>query len=300
VLLAGRWKPAAGVAILVLAAAAALLLSRRPVTPGMMLACLPGAEAPVLYVDVALMRRTGLLERIAGDAKLEEADYRNFVAATGFNYRQDLDGALLAFTGEARFFVLAGRFDEARLSSYAASNGGRCVDGFCTMQGSTPDHLISFRMLRPGLLGLAVSTNPQAAAALTNSEGKPWLTPPDAALWFALPGTALPFALPLSAGESELLSALEGADRAVFQAAPSGNGLQILMEAYCSDPATSARIVARLSDSTNALKRLAERAGVRTQDDRILTALASGVFRAERQTAHGAWTLTLPTTGPRP
>jgi hypothetical protein len=94
----------------VLAGAALWWMNRAP-SAEEMLAWLPEGEGPTVYIDFALLRRTGLLDRLAGDAAVAEEDYKAFIGSTGFDFRRDLDAALVRFRPDATLFVLAGRFD---------------------------------------------------------------------------------------------------------------------------------------------------------------------------------------------
>ncbi len=123
--------------------------------------------------------------------RLEDAEYRRFVEATGFEYRRDLDAVILRGekTGGGGLPCEA-RLDENRLRQYFLAHGGRCFGGLCSMQGSLPERQISW--VRPGAGdgGIAVSPDPLAAAVFTDEARKhlsaEW-RPPDAPLWLYVP-----------------------------------------------------------------------------------------------------------------
>src|SRR6266852_1624380 len=91
-----------------------------------MIGFLPRTGATLVYADLGLMRKSGLLDAIAGSKAIEEAEYKRFVERTGFDYRRDLDSLAGAINGRESFFVAAGRFDWKLLEKYIASQGGSC------------------------------------------------------------------------------------------------------------------------------------------------------------------------------
>jgi len=107
------------------------------------------------FLDVALMRQTGVLERIAGARGVEEQDYTRFVEQSGFDYRKHLDAVVMAKRGDAQYAVIAGRFDGARLQRYAVANAGRCTADYCYVPGTRP---VSFAPIREGLYAFASGT----------------------------------------------------------------------------------------------------------------------------------------------
>lgn len=115
----------------------------------------PANAAFYAFLDVELLRRTGLLERLAGTRAAEDPEYRRFVAQSGFDYRQHLDAVVMAKRGTAQYAVIGGRFDATRLRSYAMANAGVCTEGYCYVPGAPP---MSFVPIRPGLYAFASGT----------------------------------------------------------------------------------------------------------------------------------------------
>ena len=107
------------------------------------------------FIDVDLLRRTGLLERLAGARGHEEAEYQRFVTQSGFNYRQHLDAVVMARRAKAQYAVIAGRFDAAKLEAYALASAGVCTTGYCYVPGAPP---MSFVPIRAGLYAFASGT----------------------------------------------------------------------------------------------------------------------------------------------
>ena len=116
---------------------------------------MPGDAQIYAFLDVELLRRTGVLERLAGARGNEDAEYQRFVEQSGFNYRQHLDAVVMARRGTAQYAVIAGRFDSLRLESYAMQNAGVCKAKYCYVPGAPP---ISFVPIREGLYAFASGT----------------------------------------------------------------------------------------------------------------------------------------------
>lgn len=290
----------------VLAGVAIWYWMNRAPSAGEMLAWLPEGEGPTLYIDFALLRRTGLLERLAGDTAAAEEDYKAFIGSTGFDFRRDLDAALVRFRPDATLFVLAGRFDAARLDRYAVAQGGRCANGICSLAASTPGRRISFVRLGRNTLALATSADPLAAAMIARTNQTSGPPPPASSAWLMMPRDALRSTGGLPAGMSAFLEAMSGAERAVFQVRPTSQGVDVVLEAPCSSPAVASRVTGRLTQATSLLKSLLAREGKQAARDDLSGVLTAGTFRADQSVARGFWpvpkefldTLAAPLTGP--
>jgi hypothetical protein len=119
----------------------------------------PDANGSTLSIDVAAMRRAGFLEALTKMAVDEEADYKQFVAETRFDYTRDLDHVLGVLAPKRTQFLLSGRFDWAALERYARANQGACAAQRCWVPASRPGEFISYALPRPGLLAIQVSPN---------------------------------------------------------------------------------------------------------------------------------------------
>ena len=89
----------------------------------------PADSAYLFYANLAALRASPFLDRLMALAPSPAADpeYAGFVRATGFDYARDLDRLVLASRpGPSAPLTLAlaeGRFDRARISSYALRSG---------------------------------------------------------------------------------------------------------------------------------------------------------------------------------
>ncbi|MBE7544896.1 MAG: hypothetical protein M9913_00085 [Bryobacteraceae bacterium] len=265
-------------------------LGRAP-SANQMLAWLPEGDGPTVYVDFALLRRTGLLDRLAGDAAMAEEDYRAFIGATGFDFRKDLDAALVRWREDATLLVLAGRFDQKRLEQYAQTQGGRCVNGLCSLEAATPGRRISFVRLGRGVLALATAGDAMAAGMISKDNRTPAPDAPLSSAWLMLPKASLRSTAGLPAGLSAFLEALGGAERAVLLPRPTQAGVDLVLEAPCTSPAVAGRVADRLTKATSLLKSLLSREGKEPARDDLSGVLTAGTFRGDGAVVRGFWPL---------
>ncbi len=260
-----------------------------------MLACLPPGDGPILYVDVSLLRQTGLLEQLAGKPGGEEADYRKFVQASGFDYRRDLDAALVRWTNGTALFVLKGRFDEDRLAAYARANGGLCAKEFCSLPGSVPQRRISFQPLGQPLgrrvMALAAGSDAMGAAAIREHASQPGFALPSAPLWMSLPASSFHAEPDLPAGIGAFLEALDGAQRAILTVETGANGFALRLHAPCKSNDQAKTVADRLARATATLRDLIARSGKAPESSSPAAVLSAGTFRVEQASVHGNWPL---------
>src|ERR1700730_16398496 len=164
--------------------------ARSAFNPGDLVTFVPTANGTVVYIDVAAIRRAGLLNMIAGSKAAEELEYRQFVEQTKFDYRQDLDAVAAVFKDGQVFLALHGRFHWKNLTDFALHQGGSCHNNYCVTPGSQPNRRISFYPVKPDLMGLAVSPDDFAAYQITRQSGKMSLSAPSQPIWALVPATA--------------------------------------------------------------------------------------------------------------
>jgi hypothetical protein len=285
-----RWRIALGAVLLVILAGS-LYWYRPGPTPAAMLRCLPPGDGAVLYVNLSLLRKAGLLERIAGQPGGEEPEYKRFVETSGFDYRRDLDAAMVELRPGTNLMVLQGRFNWARLAEYVRSNGGQCASEFCSLPGSRPERRISFQPIQRRLMALAAGTDPMGAALIRKNASAPRFEPPSAPVWMYLPGSALHSQPELPPGLNAFLEALSGAERAVLTVEISAGGLEIVLAAPCATADKAKTIAERLSGETATLKDLIARSGKTSEPASPATVLAAGRFSADQTIVHGKWPL---------
>lgn len=127
------------------------------------------AQAPVeantlIYLDLQMLRESPLFEELAGWAPSPEqdADYRQFVAATGFDFERDLDRVLLllpeAGTTRGAVALADGRFDRAAIAAYALQSGRRELAGdreYFVVPVESEAKSVTFSFITPGRILLA-------------------------------------------------------------------------------------------------------------------------------------------------
>src|SRR5262249_59121792 len=113
------WLFVLGVAVLCTGAVGGVIWYRsRPLSIAAMYKRLSPQDNMVLYLDVNALRQSGLLERLVGKKDVEDAEYRRFVEKIGFDYREDLNDAMIGFGRRAKYMLIRGRFDWPKLRHY--------------------------------------------------------------------------------------------------------------------------------------------------------------------------------------
>lgn len=255
-----------------------------------MLACLPRGDSVVVYVDVAALRASRLLDQIAGSKAMEELEYKQFVEQSGFDYRRDIDQVAGAFARDDVYLVVTGRFDWPKLNSYAAAKGGECRTGFCRMPASQPGRTISFFPLRSGTMALAVSSDAWAATNITDRRsGLPAASTPDQPVWLSVPGVRLREWSSAPAGTRSFVRALGAAETLTFAIGPEGERLQLRADVLCATPQAAAEISARLTETTDLFKKMLERQKLEPNPRDLSGLLVGGAFKTEERRVIALW-----------
>jgi hypothetical protein len=253
--------------------------------PHALLSRFPAEEAAVLSVNVGLLRETGFLSE--SKAPLE-ADYKQFLEGTGFDYRRDLDFLVASFSSKGNFFIARGRFDWTKLRAYTAKQGGSCYQQLCRVQGSTPDRHISFLPLRDDAIALAVGTNDLAVSALTTPGAPVTTVLPSAPVWLSIPGTELRKPNTFPPDLRMMLSALQTVDRVTLTIGPAGSGLEARLETICRTAGDAGVLTSQLRITTANLKDAVSRDKA-AQHDELATTLSTGSFDQSDRRVVGRW-----------
>jgi hypothetical protein len=241
---------------------------------------LPTLDATVSSIDVSVLRRSGILSVFAAKPQTEEAEYLTFVQATGFDYQKDLDQITAAFTPDASYFIVRGRFDWVKLENYAKVSGGGCYERLCHLPGSTPQRRISFLPLRSNVMALAVSTDDLAAARLRDAHLANGLVPPGDPVWISIPAAGLERAGKTVPGMQLFAATVAGASRVTLTLGPKqGGDYAAKLEAICASPKEAQVIAEQLKKITAALK----------SNDPLAGVLLSGTFQQSNQKVFGYW-----------
>ena len=253
-----------------------------------MVSALPTEKATVVYIDTEQLRRSGLLQLLAGSKAAEEADYRKFVDETGFDYRTDLDALAASFIDNRFYATLRGRFRWKQLTAYAESQGGECHYSVCTMLGSAADRNISFYPLKSDVLALAVSTDPRAVSSIA-SGGRLQMPVPHDPFWISVPAATFDRLDAFPAGTRAFLSPLAHAEKVIFAARPQGDHLQLRLEVACATPEAAAELVKQFSSVTALLKSMIEREHMTPNPRDLSGVLVAGTFEQRQSTVIGTW-----------
>jgi hypothetical protein len=242
-----------------------------------------------VYIDVEALRRSGILELVAGSKAAEDSDYRAFVQESGFDYRIDLDSVAAAFLHGNEYFALRGRFDWKLLSKYAQDHGGKCLNAVCQMPATSPRRFISFYPLKSDILALAVSTEERGVDMIGPNQ---WRNPPQLPpepVWISAPSFAFTDVKDLPAGSQSFLSPLAQAQRVMFAVGPEGNRLQIRLEVACANAEGAAVLAKKLTDTTELLKKMLARDHMTANPADLSGVLTAGNFQQKDQHVTGTW-----------
>lgn len=163
----------AAVAALAAVAGGARLWQGRHAEATELIAYIPATATTTIGVDVAALRGSGALDRIAGPRELESPEYRQFLAATRFDYRTDLDYAVAGLSAEGNYFALRGRFDWEALVRYAIASGGACLDGVCRLRTDSGKDA-SFTLASRNVLTISVGPGSRQTKRFPSPSGVAW------------------------------------------------------------------------------------------------------------------------------
>ncbi len=222
---------------------------------------LPAQESTVVSVDLRVLRSAKLLDALSPGENALDPEYKAFIAGTGFDYLRDLDYLFVSFHQEAMFTFAGGRFNWAKLTTYAKAEGGQCLNFFCRMAGSTPARQISFFALRPNALAMAVGPDSWAATRLQDktAERLPGAVP-HGPVWVSIPKSKLANAGPLGSVLSGIAAAVPDGERINLQAALKGGELEFVASVTCRSVQESQLLKARIEGATADFRAAASKA----------------------------------------
>lgn len=286
-----HWRAIALGGVLAAVAISLVIFFRPSASSLALLACLPPGEGPTIYIDLGMLKKTGVLDQLAGKPGEEDADYRQFVEASGFDYRRDLDAVVVQWRRGTALFVLAGRFNQELLETYVRNNRGQCVRSFCSLQGSSPDRRISFHPLGRRLMAMSTGADPMGAASIHQPIAQYSFEPPPGPVWISLPASSLHAEAGSPVWLSVLFNALQGVQRAVLTIEFRTGGFELVLDAPCDSNDKAKLIAERLTSATAGLKDLIVRSGRTPEPSSPAAALSVGTFRAEGNVVRGKWPL---------
>lgn len=284
------WRVALAVAVVCAAAVGLFYWLRNPTyDAGRLLAMLPAERATLVYIDSGSLRKSGLLDLLAGSKAAEEADYRKFVEQTGFDYRTDLDAVAAAFVDGRAYTTLRGRFQWAKLAAYAESQGGQCRDAVCGMPGSSPERNISYYQVASNVLALAVSPDARGVTNIGPNGRKVDVPAAADPVWISVPAAVFNKLDAFPDGTRAFLSPLARAEKITFAAGPRGERLQLRAEVVCANAEAAAELAKQLTGVTGLLKDMIGRAHMTPNPRDLSGVLVSGKFEQRAVTVTGTW-----------
>lgn len=283
------WQLAALLAVVCALAAGGVYAyrTRGGSAPADLIGYLPSEGATLVYIDADAMRRSGILNMLAGSKAAEELEYKQFVDQTLFDYRQDLDAVAAAFKDNQVFLAVRGRFHWKNLMDFARREGGACHDGYCVTTGSRPDRRISFYALRNDVMAMAVSSDDFAAYQIKRKPAA-GAVPADP-VWAMVPVAELKKANELPDGMKPYAAALGNAEQVVFTLGGAGDRLQLALHVTCGDAQTASALLVDLETATNTLRKYLAEAHQKPDPGDVTQVLVTGNFRREDRKVVGEW-----------
>ncbi len=260
----------------------------RTLNDAQLIQSLPQARATHVFIDVEGLRRSGLLDLIAGSRSAEDPDYKSFIEHTGLDYRRDIDAVAAAFSEGNTYLALRGRFTWSKLAAYAQSQGGRCAGSTCSMPATRPGYFISLLPLRPSVLAVAVAKDEHGVTMIGLQE---WRKPPHLPaepVWISVPSFALSESS-VGAGTHAFLEPLSQAQDVTFAVGSAPKGFQIRLQAVCATPEIAELMTRRLTESTSLLKKMLEREHMTPSANDLSGVLTAGTFAQQKEQVTGTW-----------
>jgi hypothetical protein len=261
----------------------------RALTPAALLKRLPTDDAVVVFIDFKQLRTGGVLKLLDGAKVGEDPEYQRFVRQTDFDYKQDLDTAIVAFAPEGKFMLLKGQFDWKSLKSYVLSVDGSVNNSFFRMGGSTKDRNISFFPLQSGIMAMAVAQDESAASRMNTVDSRPDMEIPNAPVWLSVPPSVVKSGQSLPPGTQMFARSLDRARSVTLSLAPENDRFAARLRVRCASNADATALAAELAKTTALLRELIEREHQKPNPSDLSGFLTSGTFRADELHVNGYW-----------
>jgi hypothetical protein len=234
------------------------LQTRRAVAAGSMpelIEMAPGDATFIAYLDLENLRSEPLIDRIAAMAApvTVDRDYANFVSATGFDYRSDLDRAVIAGSTGQTLVIAEGRFDQEKIKQYALRSGSVERKGdraAYVMQSAAPGKSISLSFLSKNRIAIAqggglsesamtshVPLDPAMRERLLRVAGSPVFA------GFKVTGSLTAAASGTPAASIPALQSLRGVN---FALKPDGEQMLVSAEGECENPVEAQKLQSSL------------------------------------------------------
>jgi hypothetical protein len=234
------------------------LQTRRAVAAGSMpelIEMAPGDATFIAYLDLANLRNEPLIDRLAAMAApvAVDHDYAEFVGATGFDYRRDLDRAVISESSGQMLAVAEGRFDQEKIKQYVLRSGSEEREGdraVYVMKSTTPGKSISLSFLSKNRIAIAqggdlseramtshAPLDPDMRERLSRVAGSPLFA------GFRVTSSLTASAAGTPAASIPALQSLRGVN---FALKPDGEQMLISAEGECENPAQAQKLESSL------------------------------------------------------
>ena len=254
-----------------------------------MLKRLPTGDALIVYIDFAALRAGGILQLLDGSKVGEDPEYQAFVRKTDFDYKQDLETALIAFAPTGKYMLLKGRFDWKSLTAYVRASDGLCNNSFCRMVGSAPDRRISFYPVQSNLMALAVSPEEDAAHRMSDIDPRPEQPVPNAPIWLSIPPSIVNSGQSLPPGTQMFARSLSRAQAVTLAIMPEAGRFAAKLSVRCASDTDATALAAELTKTTALLRDLITREHQTPNPADLSGFLTSGAFQSQGSIVNGYW-----------
>ena len=261
----------------------------RSLTPATMLKRLPTDDALIVYIDFDALRAGGILQLLDGSKVGEDPEYQAFVRKTDFDYKQDLETAVVAFAPNGKYMLLKGRFDWKSLAAYVRASDGLCNNSFCRMVGSTPDRRISFFPVQSNLMALAVSPQEDAAHRMSDIDPRPDQEVPNAPIWLSIPPSIVNSGQSLPSGTQMFARSLKRAQAVTLAIVPEAGRFAAKLNVRCASDSDANDLAAELTKTTALLRELITKEHQTPNPADLSGFLTSGAFRSQGSRVNGYW-----------
>ncbi|HLZ93332.1 MAG TPA: hypothetical protein VKQ28_16630 [Candidatus Acidoferrum sp.] len=227
-----------------------------------LLSAMPANASAVLFIDLAALRRAPFAAEFYNwiPKNQVDADYAQFLRATGFDYERDLDRAAIANVkagADSQLFAVAqGRFDRGRIEAYATQSGTREARGgreIFTVPLNEGARKISFTFLGKGKIALTDGGNlaPFLAQPQDGSDLRDWRehfrreagSPVFAVIrQDAAAGSALESRTPGGFQSPQLSALLDQLQWITLAGKPQDRALRIVAEGECASEQTTRQL----------------------------------------------------------
>ena len=272
--------------------ASAYWFHSRPYAASQLVQMLPPDRALHVYLDVAALRSAGILDLIAGSKSLEDADYKKFVAETGFDYRTDLNSLAIAFRDGDVYYAAQGNFTWDKIAAYAPAHGGKCERFLCTSPGSEAGRNVTYYMPRNNILALATSRTATAGDMVAPGTWQNGPRIPDVGLWVSAPPYMFSDLSKVPTGTRSFLSPLAQATSTIFTLGPAAKGkegFELRMEVKAKDAAAAKKMADQYTEVTSLLVKMMERENIHANSADMSGMLIAGRFESKGADVTGVW-----------